>query len=339
MDRRHVHGRRGGEEFRKEFSENSDFRILQHDSLQHHYLLTPAASEVLEFVCAFSPEPPPDVLPSVEETQAASGAHWPAFWNSGGAIDLSGSTDPRAKELERRIVLSQYLMAVNEAGTLPPQESGLVNNGWYGRWHFEMIWWHAAHYALWDRWPDLRPSLQVYRTFLPLAKDKARRQGYKGARWPKCTGPNGRDWPHPIEAQLIWQQPHPIFFAELDYRAHPTRETLEEWRDLVFETADFMASLTCRDEEGGRFVLGPPMYVVSENTDPDVTINPTFELGYWRFGLRTAQQWRERLGLRREPAWDEVLTGLAPLPVEDGRYVLYEGIQTCGPNGTGNTPR
>ena len=55
----------------------------------------------------------------------------------------------RWRELERRIVLSQYLLAVNEAGSLPPQESGLVNNGWNGKFHMEMYWWHAAHYALW----------------------------------------------------------------------------------------------------------------------------------------------------------------------------------------------
>ena len=48
-------------------------------------------------------------------------------------------------------------------------------------------------------------------------------------------------WPHPIHAMLIWQQPHPIYFAELDYRLHSTKETLEKWRNIVFETAEFMA--------------------------------------------------------------------------------------------------
>ena len=114
---------------------------------------------------------------------------WPAFWRSGGAIDLSGSRDPRWQELERRIVLSQYLMAVNEAGSLPPQESGLVNNGWYGRFHMEMDWWHAAHWALWNRWPQLNRSLGIYTRLLPQAKERAKRQGYLGARWPKCIGP------------------------------------------------------------------------------------------------------------------------------------------------------
>jgi hypothetical protein len=117
-----------------------------------------------------------------------------------------------------------------------------------------------------------------------------------------------------------------MFFAELDYRAHPTRETLEKWREILFDTADFMASYAFFEEDRARFVLGPPMYVVSENTDPKITINPTFELAYWRFGLRIAQTWRERLGMTRDETWDDVLSHLAPLPVEDGAYVLYEGV-------------
>lgn len=50
-------------------------------------------------------------------------------------------------------------------------------------------------------------------------------------------------------------------------------------------------------------------------------------MGYWRFGLRIAQTWRQRLGLPPDPNWEKVLIGLAPLPTEDGCYVLYEGIQ------------
>jgi hypothetical protein len=217
-------------------------------------------------------------------------------------------------------------MAVNEAGSLPPQESGLVNNGWFGRFHFEMIWWHLAHYALWNRWPLLYRSINVYRTMLPQARERARRQGYPGARWMKCTGPDGSEWPHPIHAMLIWQQPHPIFFAELDYRAHPTAVTLTAWRDIVMESAACMAALTHLDSATNRYVLGPPLYAVSENTEPDTTLNPAFELAYWRFGLRIAQTWRERLGLARDPQWDAVLERLADLPVDDDKYILHEGI-------------
>ena len=280
----------------------------------HHLVLEPAGGQALDLVCAFAPRELPAELPDAAATLAAAAAHWPACWESGGAIDLSGSTDPRWMELERRVVLSQYLMAVNEAGSLPPQESGLVNNGWFGRFHFEMFWWHAAHYALWDRWPLARPALTVYRNLFPQARERARRQGYPGVRWMKCTGPDGVEWPHPI------------FFAELDYRAHPTVETLHAWREIVQESAACMAALTHREPATGRFVLAPPLHVVSENVAMDKALNPAFELAYWRFGLRLAQTWRERLGLPREAQWDEVLTHLAPLPEEQGTYVLHEGV-------------
>ena len=46
--------------------------------------------------------------------------------DEGGAVDLSDSRDPRAPELERRVVLSQYLTAIQCSGSLPPQETGLT---------------------------------------------------------------------------------------------------------------------------------------------------------------------------------------------------------------------
>jgi hypothetical protein len=56
------------------------------------------------------------------------------------------------------------------------------------------------------------------------------------------------------------------------------------------------------------------------------TRNPTFELAYWRFGLATAQQWRERLNLPPDPRWADVLARLSPLPQLDGLYLMQEGM-------------
>ena len=52
-----------------------------------------------------------------------------------------------------------------------------------------------------------------------------------------------------------------------------------------------MADYAWLDKTSGRYVLGPPVHIVSENTNPLTTYNPAFELGYWRFGLRTALTW------------------------------------------------
>ena len=293
----------------------------------HAYVLAAEKGvSALEFVIAFSPKADAAPLPTFAETRAAAEAHWRQFWTSGGAIDLSESKDPRWRELERRIVLSQYLMALNAAGSLPPQESGLACNSWYGKFHLEMHWWHAAQFALWGRWPLFEKSLGYYARILPKARALAASQGYRGLRWPKMADPAGDDSPSPVGTLLIWQQPHPIFYAELDYRLHPTSATLAKWREIVLGTGDFLASYPVRDEASGRYVLGPPMKHVSENIDAKACKNATFELGYWRYGLRTAQAWRERLGLGRDPEWDKVLKGLAPLPVAGGVYLTQEGM-------------
>lgn len=288
----------------------------------HTYLLTAEdLTDPLEFVVAFSEEVLPADLPSVAETQEAAGDRWPAFWEDGGAIDLSGSTDPRAHELERRIVLSQYLTAIQCAGALPPQETGLTYNSWYGKFHLEMHWWHGVHFALWNRLSMLEESLPWYQSILPKARETAQVQGYEGVRWPKMVGPDGREGPSGIGVFLIWQQPHPIYLAELVYRARPTSETLEQYADLVFETADFMASYAVRTDGDSLYVLGPPLIPAQESHAPEATYNPAFELAYWTYGLTTAQQWRERMGLDRNAAWDRVLQNLSPLPTQDGRYV------------------
>jgi hypothetical protein len=295
----------------------------------HTYILSPGKNlDALEFVCEFSQKKIADEQLTFDGTKTASAAHWPQFWQSGGAIDLSASRDSRWKELERRIVLSQYLLAVQEAGSLPPQESGLFNNSsaWNGKFHLEMHWWHGAHYALWDRWPMFERSLDWYQKTLPAAKNIAKQQGYRGARWPKMVGPEGRDSPSGIGPLLIWQQPHPIFYAEIDYRRHPTRETLEKWREIVDETAVFMASFAALDKKTGKYVLGPPIKSVPEKIDSATTRNPAFELSYWQFGLRTAQAWRERLSLPRNPEWEKILQNLAPLPQSDGLYLQQEGM-------------
>jgi len=96
----------------------------------HTFEISPASGQVLEFTLAYAPDMPapgadaPDVL-------ARSAALWPTFWQSGGAVDFSGSKDPRAAELERRVVLSQYLTAIQFGGDFPPQESGLTTSTWY----------------------------------------------------------------------------------------------------------------------------------------------------------------------------------------------------------------
>jgi len=196
----------------------------------------------------------------------------------------------------------------------------------------EMYLWHSLQFARWDRFPLLSRSLShLYQSMLDSARDRAKKQGYDGVRWGKMTGPDLKDAPGEINSLLIWQQPHPMFFAETEHRRtgsepEAAKAVLKRWDEVLTATADFMASFAWWNETTKVYDLGPPMYPVSENTDPKVTMNPTFELAYWRFGLDIALRWKERQGLGAPEKWTHVRDNLAPLPVVDGTFAVYEGI-------------
>ncbi len=252
---------------------------------------------------------------------------WREFWHSGAAIDFSGSSDPRAAELERRVVLSQYQTAVNCAGSLPPAETGLVTNSWQGKFHLEMHWWHAAHFAAWGRPELLERSLGWYLSILESARATAQRQRYAGVRWPKAVGPEGRESPSDIGALLIWQQPHPLYLLELVYRNKKDetarQELVARYSELVEQTAEFMADFT--EERAGTYHLPAPLVPAQEFYDATTTADPTFELAYWWWGLEIAQHWQERLGLPRRAHWQRVQDGLTR-PHQDGG--IYQAIAT-----------
>ncbi len=269
----------------------------------------------------FSPTPHTRPLPGFAATQRSSIQGWKAFWSTGGAIDFSGGADPRAFELERRVVLSQYLTKVQCAGSLPPQETGLTFNSWYGKFHLEMHWWHGVHFALWNRIGLLEKSMPWYAAVMEEARKTAQRQGYEGVRWQKMTGPEGRSSPSSVGEFLAWQQPHPVYFAELLYRQRPTAETLNQYKDLVFETARFMASYAQFSEADQRYHLCHPLIPAQEIFPATETDDPPFELAYWKFALQVAQTWRTRLGMAPDPKWQDVIDRIAPLPAFGGLYL------------------
>jgi hypothetical protein len=292
---------------------------------EHRFLLEPQQGEQrLELTCSFTPSTRTIELPGYQETADSSTAHWQHFWTSGGAIDFSGTKDPRAFELERRVILSQYLMAIQCAGSTPPQETGLTYNSWFGKFHMEMIWWHQMHFALWNRAEVLKSSMAWYQSALPEAKKTAERQGYKGVRWMKMTDPSGKESPSSVGPFLIWEQPHVIYFAELLYRRFGV-EALQEYKDLVFATADFMADFVIYEEERDCYSLNH-VNGAQETLKPDNSHNPPFEVSYWHWGLKTAQEWRVRLGMEREASWDEIIAKLPPFAEREGLYLAAESL-------------
>ncbi|GGH06224.1 hypothetical protein GCM10011418_02810 [Sphingobacterium alkalisoli] len=296
------------------------------ESGKHYFVYEPAKDlKEFELTARFSAK---DSIQSTEglysATAESSTNGWADFWKSGAAVDFEGSTDPRANELERRIILSQYLTKVQCGGSNPPQETGLTFNSWYGKPHTEMHWWHGVHYALWGRPEIMENTLDYYFHTYNKAKALAERQGYKGVRWIKMSDNDGNESPSSVAAFLIWQQPHIIYMTELAYRDKQDTKVLEKYKDLVFASAEFMADYAYYDKAKDRYNLGKGVIPAQEVFRAVETFNPTYEVAYWDWALRIAQEWKERLGEPRDKKWDEVINKLAPLPVQGDVYLATE---------------
>jgi len=294
----------------------------------HYFVVTPSKTKTLELSCLFAQTSKKvGVIPAFTDIENSSILGLKKFWESGAAVDFSDCTNPRANELERRVVLSQYLTKIQCTGKNPPQETGLTYNSWYGKPHLEMHWWHGVHFALWGRPELLEKSMPWYQNAFDKAKKLAERQGFKGARWQKMTDVEGNESPSSIGAFLIWQQPHFITYAELLYRDTPTPATLEKYKERVFATADFMASFAHYDAEKKVYVLGPGVIPAQERFKAMETFNPTYELAYWNWALNTALAWKKRLNEPAPKEWLDVLAHLSPLPVADNVYLATESAK------------
>ncbi|PFH48576.1 hypothetical protein AMATHDRAFT_76650 [Amanita thiersii Skay4041] len=268
------------------------FTISRNSFSEHRYTILPRTKDSIFRLSVSYSRQPLAIIPPPQKVLEESTHEWEKYWTKSGFIDvLTGSSDARAQELQRRIILSRYLMRVNEAGDNPPQESGLVDNGWCLKFHMEMYFWHSAHWALWNNWDLLHRSSSIYSRFLPGSIERARVQQRwpMGARLPKMTDPSGRSAPGEINNLLIWQQPHPLVFAEYEYRAFPNQETLTRWENVVEETANWMVAFAWYNETTHVYDLGPPLFVAT--------------------------------------AWSDVRMGLAKLPIIQGTYAVYEGIE------------
>ncbi len=281
-----------------------------------------AKARELDFTCEYAAQPSVESK-TFAEVVAAAKNYWNAYWQKGAMVDFGACKDARAKELERRVVLSQYLLAIQDAGDTPPQETGLTYNSWFGKFHLEMILWHQAQFALWGHPELLDRSLSWYFKAEENARKIAERQGFKGVRWMKMTDPDAGEAPSSVGSFLIWQQPHLIYLAELLYRANPSPSVLQKYARLVDETAEFMGDFAEYDQVGDRYILRGCI-AAQETLPAATTVNPPFELSYWHFALQVAQAWRERLGKPRDAHWDEVIEKMSPLASKDSLYLAAE---------------
>ena len=74
----------------------------------HEFLLKTAIGRFIDFTVEFSPIGAAKVrTPFATTVFEDSADRWSSFWKTGASVEFSDSRDPRANELERRIVLSQ----------------------------------------------------------------------------------------------------------------------------------------------------------------------------------------------------------------------------------------
>lgn len=261
--------------------------------------------------------------PATYDTIAGNSRHfWHNYWTTGKFLNSDN------KELMRRVILSQYLLVINDSGYIPPAETGLTCNSWYGKAHLEMHYWHMAWAPLWGHPELLTRSFDWYIDILDEAKKNASRNGYKGARWTKMVSYTGSDCPSKIAPLLVWQQPHIINMLQIvinntsddfDVKAYMSKYWI-----LVKETAVFMADYLVYDPMSDIYNIEAPVIPVQERHLPEDTRNPIFELAYFRYGLLIASKWAYELGFTDEASqWHNIAMHIAPLPINDDVYIAH----------------
>lgn len=262
-----------------------------------------------------------------ENAAKNSRTFWHNYWNSGKFFVNENN------ELMRRVILSQYLLVINDSGFIPPGETGLTCNSWYGKAHLEMHYWHMAWAPLWGHPELLERSFDWYINILPEARKNAARNGYKGARWTKMVSYTGEDCPSKIAPLLVWQQPHIInmlqmvleSYKENGISAQDVDTYMRKYWILVKETAEFMEDYLVYDFMSDTYNIESPVIPVQERHLPEDTRNPIFELAYFRYGLRIASQWASHLGdITLSQKWGNIAGRIAPIPVSEGLYISHE---------------
>jgi hypothetical protein len=248
--------------------------------------------------------------------------YWHKFWQKTGFVDVyTKSSDKRAKELQRRIILSLYLLRINSLGIMPPQETGLLVNSWYGKFHLEMHMWHLAYLALYNNQNELEKNLRWYIEHKEYAKLNAQKNGYKGYRWPKMIGNDCIDSPSVIAPLLVWQQIHIVYMLELIYQKTKSKKLLEKYLDIVQGTLDFVCDFLVYDKQ--KYNIFPPVMPCQEEFDPLEVYNPTFEIAYFKFGISIGLKWLKRLN-KKNALWQKVYKKIATPTIKNNLYLAHE---------------
>lgn len=297
-----------------------------------HYFTLKTNDNAIVYSCTYSNEIINEPAMAYKHVISKVAGAWRAYWEKSGVVDFSLCTDKRAKELERRTVLSQYIKAVQCRGSMPPQESGLTYNTWFGRPHLEMAWWHLLDFSLWGHKEVLEKAMTWYdEVAAPKAIEIAKRQGYKGLRWMKMTDPWAGEAPSNVGSFLIWQQPHYIYFAEELYRqAENPAEVLTKYGKNVQLTAEFIADFLTFNKATKKYEVRGAT-AMQESMSWKMAYNQPFDLAYCHYALNTAQNWRKRQGLEPDAQWKKMIDNMSTLPELNGVYTAGAPVKGYQP--------
>ncbi|MDE6048007.1 MAG: hypothetical protein K2F56_05195 [Anaeroplasmataceae bacterium] len=238
-------------------------------------------------------------------------------------FNTAKSIDTKDEELNRRMVLSLYLMKVNALGIYPPAETGLTCNSWYGKFHLEMHLWHHLGLIRLGLYSYVLPSLKWYLSIYESSKKRAKEQGYQGIRFPKMTDYRGGDTPSNIGCLLIWQMPHLFVLLDEIMKQDKKAISLEEWMPTLQGLIDFMVSFYYLKD--GKYHLDSPLIPANENVSYDCD-TPIFEECYTIYAFEIFKQWKEEYHFLYDTTRiEEIIKNHVPLEVHNGCYEAYVG--------------
>ncbi|MDE5546437.1 MAG: hypothetical protein K2I88_03140, partial [Anaeroplasmataceae bacterium] len=240
-------------------------------------------------------------------------------------FNTAKSIDTKDEELNRRMVLSLYLLKVNTLGIYPPAETGLTCNSWYGKFHLEMHLWHHLGLIRFGLYTYVLPSLKWYLSIYESSKKRAEEQGYQGIRFPKMTDFRGEDTPSNIGCLLIWQMPHLFVLLDEIIKQDAKVICLKEWMSTLQGLIDFMVSFYYLED--GKYHLDSPMIPANENVLFDCD-TPIFEECYTIYAFEIFKRWIEEYHFFYDTTKiEDIIKNHVPLEVQNGCYEAYIGCK------------
>lgn len=241
-------------------------------------------------------------------------------------FDIAKSIDTKDEELNRRMVLSLYLMKVNTLGLYPPAETGLTCNSWYGKFHLEMHLWHHLGLIRFGLYSYVLPSLRWYLSIYESSKKRAEEQGYCGVRLPKMTDFRGLDTPSNIGCLLIWQMPHLFVLLDEIIQQDKNAIDLEEWMPMLEGLIEFMTSFYYLKD--GKYYLDSPLIPANENVKYDCD-TPIFEECYTIHAFEIFKRWKKEYHFVYNISQiDDIINNYSPLEIQNNCYEAYLGCRT-----------